>query len=193
MDISIIIPVYNGESTIFETLESIWNQSIDFSETKCEVVIINDGSTDKTAEVVNAFTSNNLLGTEKKPSIQLITTQNQGVSKARNQGAILAKGRYLTFIDADDLWTVDKLEAQYLALECNLHAGFVYSWINSINLNGDFFRRGGYPTISSDPWIQLLIIDVVESGSNVMIRRDIFEAVNGFDETLTHSEDWDLW
>ncbi|MGD1936315.1 MAG: glycosyltransferase family 2 protein [Cyanophyceae cyanobacterium] len=193
MDISIIIPVYNGEGTILETLESIWHQSIDFSDTKCEVIIVNDGSTDKTAEVVEAFISDNSRNTRKKPSVQLVTTQNQGVSKARNQGATLAKGQYLTFIDADDLWTIDKLEAQYLALEYNPRAGFVYSWINSINLNGDFFRRGGYPTVSSEPWIQLLIIDVVESGSNVMIRRNIFEAVGGFDEALTHSEDWDLW
>ncbi|MGD1849325.1 MAG: glycosyltransferase family 2 protein [Cyanophyceae cyanobacterium] len=193
MDISIIIPVYNGENTILETLESICKQSIDFSETRCEVIVIDDGSTDSTEATVETFINDRLSSLKKNLSIQLVRTQNQGVSKARNKGADLAKGTYLTFIDADDLWTVDKLEAQYLALECNSHAGFVYSWINSINLNGDFFRRGGYPTISGEPWIQLLIIDVVESGSNVMIRRDVFKSVNGFDETLTHSEDWDLW
>ncbi|MEM1426839.1 MAG: glycosyltransferase, partial [Cyanobacteria bacterium P01_H01_bin.130] len=188
MDISVIIPVYNGAATIAETLESIFSQTLDGSQAEVEIIIINDGSTDQTNAIVETF-----MGRRKDYPIHLFEVENGGVSRARNRGAQLAKGRYLTFIDADDLWTTDKLEAQFFALESNPKAGFVYSWVNSIDLEGNFLRRGGYPTITGDPWVQLLIIDVVESGSNVMVRRDAYEQVHGFDEKLTHSEDWDLW
>jgi len=192
MEISIIIPVYNGEKTILETLGSIAQQSLDFEQTECELIVIDDGSIDSTGAVVQGFIDS--LNKDKNSLCgRLIRVDNGGVSKARNIGASLAKGRYLTFIDADDLWTTDKLEAQYQSLEENSNAGFVYSWVNSIDLNGNFLRRGGYLTVDRDPWLQLLIIDVVESGSNVMIRRSFFERVHGFDEALTHSEDWDLW
>ena len=195
MEISIIIPVYNGEKTILETLESINQQSLNFEQTECELIVIDDGSTDSTRALVQGFIDalDSLDKNKNGLDIDLVEVKNGGVSKARNIGASLAQGRYLTFIDADDLWTSDKLEAQYHALESNPNASFVYSWVNSIDLEGQFLRRGGYLTINHDPWLQLLIIDVVESGSNVMIRREFFERVQGFDEGLTHSEDWDLW
>ena len=192
MDISVIIPVYNGADTIAETLHSILAQTLDPTQAQVEILVVNDGSTDQTSTLVQNVMGQ-LPGQDKTYDIKLIELDNGGVSRARNQGARLAKGRYLTFMDADDLWTTDKLEAQFLALESNPEAGFVYSWVNSIDLDGNFFRRGGYFTMTGDPWVQSIVIDVVESGSNVMIRRQAFEQVQGFDERLTHSEDWDLW
>ena len=142
MDISVIIPVYNGADTIAETLHSILAQTLDPTQAQVEILVVNDGSTDQTSTLVQNVMGQ-LPGQDKTYDIKLIELDNGGVSRARNQGARLAKGRYLTFMDADDLWTTDKLEAQFLALESNPEAGFVYSWVNSIDLDGNFFRRGG--------------------------------------------------
>lgn len=88
--VSIVIPCYNAEKYIEETIQSVLNQS----ETDLEIIVINDGSTDNSAQIVNAFS-------DKR--IQLINQKNQGVSAARNLGLNKAKGTYIVFFDADDI------------------------------------------------------------------------------------------
>lgn len=103
MNISVIIPLYNKRSTILRAIDSILKQSI----TPLEIVIINDGSTDDSWEVVQK------LG---NPLIRLYSQENAGVSEARNKGAQLARGEWLAFLDADDEW-----DREFLITTRNLH------------------------------------------------------------------------
>jgi glycosyltransferase involved in cell wall biosynthesis len=161
--ISVVIPVYNGEKTIKETVESVLNQTLsDF-----ELIVINDGSQDSTLEVLSSISD---------PRLKVFSYSNAGLAASRNRGIELASGEYISFIDADDLWTTDKLEAQLDALQANPQASVAYSWTNWIDESN-----------------QLLIRDFVESGSNPLIRKQALDTVGGFDGSVPGVEDWDMW
>ena len=178
--ISVIIPVYNGEKTIRETIESVLDQTFqDF-----EVIIINDGSQDKTLEVINNIPDSRL---------KVFSYPNAGLSASRNRGLSRAGGEYIAFLDADDLWTEDKLEAQLLALEQNPQAALAYSWSDYIDESSNFVRHGSHITVNGDAYPRLLLTDILENGSNPLIRKQALVEVGGSDETLPSVEDWDLW
>lgn len=177
--ISVIIPVYNGGKTIRETIESVLNQTFrDF-----ELIILNDGSQDSTLEVVSSIQDSRL---------KVFSYPNAGLATSRNRGTFHAVGEYISFIDADDLWTPDKLETQLKALQDNPEAAVAYSWTNYIDESGQFLRRGGYLTANGDVYAKLLVVDFLENGSNPLIRRQALIQVGGFDESLPAAEDWDI-
>jgi len=178
--ISVILPVYNGEKTILETIESVLKQT--FSD--FELIIVNDGSQDKTLEIVDTI---------KDPRIKVFSYPNNGPNSSRNRGISKAKGEYISFIDADDLWTADKLEAQLKALQANSQAAIAYSWTDLIDESGQFLRRGAHINVSGDVYKNLLMINFLDNGSNPLIRRQALDEVGSFDESLTHAEDWDMW
>ncbi len=178
--ISVIIPVYNGEKTILETIESVLNQTF----TDFELIVINDGSQDATWEIANRI---------KDARLKVFSYPNAGQAASRNRGFYQACGEYISFIDADDLWTPDKLEAQMKALQTNPQAAVAYSWTKCIDEVGEFSRRGSHISVTGDVYAKLLLVDFVESGSNPLIRRQAFIKVGGFDESLPAAEDWDLW
>jgi glycosyltransferase involved in cell wall biosynthesis len=113
--ISVIIPVYNGEKTIKETIEAVLNQT--FSD--FELIVINDGSQDSTLDIVSSI---------QEARIKVFSYPNAGQAISRNRGLSHACGEFIAFLDADDLWTPDKLEAQLKALQANPQAGVAYSW-----------------------------------------------------------------
>src|SRR5574338_867068 len=118
--ISVILPVYNGEKTIQETIESVLQQTFeDF-----ELIIINDGSQDATLHQVSTLSD---------ARIKVFSYPNAGVSASRNRGIAQAEGEYIAFIDADDLWTPDKLGAQFKTLQTNPQVAVAYSWTNWID------------------------------------------------------------
>lgn len=178
--VSVVIPVYNGEETIKQTIESVLSQT--FSD--FELIVINDGSTDATVNVVSTF---------QDPRIKVFSYPNAGLSASRNRGISLASGNYISFIDADDLWTADKLEAQVSALQENPQAALAYSWTDYIDESGQFFRQGPHFNFSGDVFAKLLLSDFVGNGSNPLIRKQAFSEVGGFDESLNAAEDWDMW
>jgi glycosyltransferase involved in cell wall biosynthesis len=178
--ISVIIPVYNGEKTIRETIESVLKQTLlDF-----ELLIINDGSKDSTLEIISRI---------QDPRVKVFSYPNAGQSTSRNRGISLASGEYITFIDADDLWTPDKLEAQLKALQENPQAAVAYSWTDWIDESNEFIGRGSYITEKGDVFAKLLLNDFVANGSNCLIRRQALTQVGGFDASVTPAEDWDMW
>ena len=178
--ISIIIPVYNGEKTIKETIQSVLGQTFaDF-----ELIVINDGSQDSTLEVVSSIS---------EPRLKVFSYPNAGVSASRNRGIAQAKGEYISFIDADDLWTPDKLETQLTALQAHPEAAVAYSWTDWIDESGEFLRPGSHITNNGDVYAKLLFRDFVGSGSNPLIRTQALEEVGGFNESLTPAADWDMW
>lgn len=111
---SVIIPLYNKESQIKKTLESVLNQTFkDF-----EIVIVNDGSIDKSIEVVESFDDNR---------IRIINQNNSGVSQARNRGIIEANRKWIAFLDADDLWKPNKLEKYSKIINDNIDLEWLLS------------------------------------------------------------------
>ncbi|HEY9832882.1 MAG TPA: glycosyltransferase [Stenomitos sp.] len=178
--ISVIIPVYNGEKTIKTTIESVLNQTF----TDLELIVVNDGSQDSTLAVLDEI---------KDSRLKVFSFANAGVSASRNRGLAQAKGEFISFLDADDLWTPDKLEAQLRALQENPQAAVAYSWSDWVDESGQFLRAGGHITVNGNAYEKLLLRDFVESGSNPLIRRQALDEVGDFDQSVTPAEDWDMW
>jgi glycosyltransferase involved in cell wall biosynthesis len=178
--ISVIIPVYNGQKTIRETIESVLNQTFkDF-----ELIVINDGSQDATLEIISSVPDCRL---------KVFSYPNAGQAASRNRGFSHSTGEFIAFLDADDLWTPDKLEAQLKALQNNPQAAVAYSWTNCIDESGQFLREASYSTVSGDVYAKLLLTDFLDNGSNPLIRRQALVEVGDFDESLPPAEDWDMW
>ncbi|MDZ8080630.1 MAG: glycosyltransferase [Nostoc sp. DcaGUA01] len=178
--ISVIIPAYNGERTILETIASVRQQT--FSD--FELIIINDGSTDGTLELVN---------TVEDPRIKIFSYKNAGLPVARNRGISHATGEFITFIDADDLWTPDKLELQLAALQQHPEAGVAYSWTYYMDDKGEAFHSSNTLSFEGNVFANLLLGNFLESGSNPLIRRQAIDSTGEFDSTLKYCEDWEYW
>ncbi|MEP0917140.1 glycosyltransferase [Leptolyngbya sp. DQ-M1] len=179
-EISVIIPAFNSEKTVQETIRSVLNQTF----TDFEVIVVDDGSKDSTLNVVSSVTD---------PRVKVFSYKNAGVSTSRNRGFAQATGEYVSFLDADDLWTPDKLEAQYKALQKNPQAAVAYSWVDYIDQNGKFFCAGNHVTASGNIYEKLLLHNLLENGSNPLIRRQAFADTGGFDPALSSVADWDMW
>jgi glycosyltransferase involved in cell wall biosynthesis len=125
--VSIIIPAYNVEKYIGETIKSVINQTCG----NWELIIINDGSTDDTADIAKKMA-------EKDPRIKLYSQENGGVSRARNKGLTLAQGDYIAFLDADDLWKTDFLEK---LIHAKNDADLVYCGYELLSTDGKYKQR----------------------------------------------------
>lgn len=178
--ISVIIPVYNGEETIKETIYSALNQTF----TNLELIVVNDGSKDSTLSVISSI---------KDSRLKVFSFPNAGVAISRNRGIRQANGEFIAFLDADDLWTSDKLEAQLEALQLNPKAAVAYSWVDYIDEFGEFLHNGNHITINGNAYKHMLVENVLENGSNPLIRREALTQVGGFNQLLTPAEDWDMW
>ncbi len=111
--VSVIVPVYNGERYLTKTIQSVLTQDYQ----PIEIIVVDDGSTDRTAEIVRA-----------QPNIHYIYQNNRGVSAARNTGIAAAQGEFLAFLDADDMWVPQKLSVQVSYLTQHPDVGFVYAY-----------------------------------------------------------------
>ncbi len=179
--ISVIIPAYNAEKYIKETIDSVLSQSFP----AFEIIIIDDGSTDRTLAIVSAI---------KDTRIRVFEYQHSGKpSIARNRGIRMAAGQYIAFLDADDLWTNDKLELQYQEFLNNPKAALVYSLRDLIDKSGSFVRWYLQPHYKGVVFEKILLHDFIGSGSNPLVKRKALERIGLFDETLDAAEDHDLW
>lgn len=182
--ISVIIPAHNVERFIGQTLSSVLNQT----HRALEVIVVDDGSADRTAEVVSAVI-------ERDPRVRLIQTENVGVSAARNLAIANSRGEFIAPIDADDIWREDKLTRQ-LAVMCGSapNVGVVYCWSAGI----DEHNRIVLPTWNNSTAAGNVLRDIVVSGiagngSTPLIRRKYIEAVGGYDADLVLCEDWKFY
>ena len=178
--VSVVIPAYNSEKTVLETVHSVLQQTL----TDFELIVINDGSTDGTLAQLNTI---------KDSRLKVFSYQNGGLATARNRGIERACGSFVTFIDADDLWTPDKLEQQVKALQANPKAGVAYSWTKAMDHSGQLFYEGGSESYSGDVYAQLLRCNFITSGSNVMVTKAAIASSGTFDSTLRYCEDWDYY
>lgn len=176
--ISAIIPTYNRAQFVKEAVESVLAQSF----TDIELIIIDDGSDDKTGEALSDY----------KEAIRYIHQENKGVSAARNLGIKLAEGEYIAFLDSDDLWHPRKLAIQNDFLDKNKSYSLCYTeeiWIrNGLRVN-PCLKHGKYSGNIFEKCLPLCII----SPSSAMIRTCIVRSEGGFDEQLPACEDYDLW
>lgn len=179
--ISVIIPAYNAEQTILETIKSVRQQTF----TDLEIIVLDDGSTDKTLELLQNVEDNRL---------KIFSYENSGVSVARNRGITHATGEFISFIDADDLWTSDKLELQLAALQQNLEAGVAYSWSTSF-IDGREKTAFLHAPVFFEGYIydKLLVNNILSNGSNILVRRQAIESVGKFNPTLKYGEDWEFY
>lgn len=177
--ISVIIPVYNSEKTIVSTIDSVLQQSY----SNFELIVINDGSGDRTLE---------LLQTIQDPRIKIFSYPNGGVSTARNRGIAKAIGKYISFLDADDRWTPDKLELQWTTLQQHPQADLAYSWVYfESELQSSYAETSSYFTGNVYP--ELLIKNFLHTASNPLIRKDIIDQIGLFDPGLKTCEDWEFF
>jgi len=178
VEVSIIIPTYNRGWIIKEAIDSVMVQDYrDF-----ELIIVDDGSTDNTTDILNSYRSD----------IMVFRQENQGVSAARNRGLAEASGRFIAFLDSDDLWLPQKLFRQVEFFNKNPDAQICQTeetWIRKgVRVNPKKRHKKPWGMIF-EPSLALCLV----SPSAVMIRRSLLEEVGGFDETLPACEDYDLW
>lgn len=184
--VSVIVPAYNARAFIHRALESALGQTYPH----LEVIVVDDGSTDGTAEVVRRT-----FGHDAR--LYVVTQANAGPSAARNHGARLARGIYLHFLDADDWWTSDKIERS-LALFQSPEIAVVYG--HGIAVDADTLREipQDFPPLPSGDVFCDWLVGVSAGGNygvtpSFMIRHEAFEACGGFDESMWVAEDFDLW
>jgi glycosyltransferase involved in cell wall biosynthesis len=178
--VSVIIPTYNRARLLAQTLESVRAQSVrDY-----EIVVVDDGSTDTTAELLDG------LGY----AIQVCRIKHSGQSAARNAGLRKARGPLVAFLDSDDLWEPQFLEKMTRALEANSRLGFVYCDYSIFDDRGFVRCRDMAPEhkLEGRLFTPLLQCDFICTGA-ILIRRECFQQVGVFDPDLAMSEDWDMW
>ncbi|MBI2350389.1 MAG: glycosyltransferase, partial [Deltaproteobacteria bacterium] len=176
--VSVIIPTHNRWPVLCDAIQSVLGQSYK----GFELIVVDDGSQDGTADHLRRY----------GPRLRFFSQHRRGVAAARNLGVRCARGRYLAFLDSDDLWQPKKLEVQLAFMEARPEAQICQTeeiWIRygrRVNPkrrhrkpSGDIFRAS----------LDLCLV----SPSAVMMTRELFERVGGFDETFIVCEDYDLW
>lgn len=177
--VTVVIPAHNAMAYLPETLNSVLKQTF----TDFEVIIINNGGTDHIVDWASKIID---------PRVRLISQENRGVAGARNTGILNAQGEYVALLDADDLWEPTKLEKQVKCLDSKPEVGLVYTWTLLIDEQGKSTGVVANADVEGYVWEQLLLGDVIGSGSSAMIRRSCFDKVGLFDPNL-FIEDCDMW
>lgn len=174
--ISVVLPTYNQANYLPEALDSILSQ--DFQD--YELIIINDGSTDKTINILQEYS-------EKSNFIQINQT-NSGLPNALNVGFSEARGEYLTWTSSDNIMLPSMLDELSTELDSNPNLGAVYSDWFVIDDAGTIISRA--ESIKYDPFI--LYLDNYINAS-FLYRRQCREKIGDYDVNLAHDEDWDYW
>ena len=173
-----IIPAYNRGWIIQEAIDSVLDQ--DFSD--YELIVVDDGSGDNTLEILGAYGK----------AIAVLHQSNKGVSAARNRGIAEASGRFIAFLDSDDLWLPGKLATQVKFFEENADALINQTqeiWIrNGLRVNPKK-RHHKFSGMIFERSLALCLV----SPSAVMLKKNLFDTVGVFDEHLPACEDYDLW
>ncbi len=176
--VSVIIPTWNRGWAIRDAVDSVLEQTY----RHFELIVIDDGSTDDTPEILNRYGDR----------IVAFTQDNKGVSAARNLGIAMSAGQYLAFLDSDDLWLAEKLARQVEFFHSHPDAMICQTeetWIrNGVRVNPKL-RHKKQTGMIFEPSLHLCLV----SPSAVMVKRTLFDAVGVFDENLPACEDYDLW
>ncbi|MEM8493788.1 MAG: glycosyltransferase family A protein [Planctomycetota bacterium] len=178
--VSVIIPTYRHAAYVIKTIESVLGQTFQ----NFELILVNDGSPDDTAEVVRPIV-------ESDPRIRYVEQRNGGQASARNHGLHLARGEFLAYLDDDDLWPADKLAWQVPLLKSNPGAGFVYGTHELFHPNGRIVPDPIVPR-SGQFYDEMLEHWLIRSPGQTLMRASAVREVGGWDESIRGSDDWDL-
>ncbi|MCH7744854.1 MAG: glycosyltransferase [Chloroflexi bacterium] len=177
--VTVLMAAYNVEQYISQAVESILNQT--FSD--FEFIIVDDGSEDSTPEILARYDD---------ARIKVIRVENQGLTNSLNTGLQASKCRLIARMDADDVCSPNRLEAQLAELQKNEDLALVGTWYNVIDEDGAFLSARDAPTDSAELRAILLRENPFCHGS-VLFRRDAVAAVGGYRPEFKSSQDYDLW
>lgn len=176
--ISVIIPYYDSEKTILRALNSVVSQTYkDY-----EIILVDDGSTDSSKDIVNSFIENN-----EQVKIKNIYQSNKGPSAARNSAIRVAVGQYIAFLDSDDEWEINKLQEQLEQIniyDCDM-LGCNFCYIINDKIEIKYFTKKEIEKIS----FKKMLLKHYFNTSSVIIKRDIVSEMGGFSEKQRYMED----
>lgn len=184
-NLSIIVPVYNSERLIRRTIDSILSQETTY---KFEIICVDDGSTDNSAEIIDSYNDNR---------IRLFRQPNAGPSAARNKGLEFASGQYIAFLDADDFWEKEFVNKTIDFLESHVDCVAVSVGQRHLSVSGESIR----PNCINEYITSIVLDDFFEfwasynhvcTGS-VVIRSEVVKKIGGFRSDLLSNEDWEYW
>ena len=185
--VSVLVPAYNAELFIADTLQSVLNQTYK----NIEVLVVDDGSRDATARIVEKFA-------RRDNRIKLYHQENKGVAAARNFAISKASGEYLAPIDSDDIWYPCKIEKQVTRLErLGPDTAVAYSWSVSIDEKGQVLDAGPMWDLEGEVYQALVLRNFIGNASVPMFRRSAVQMVGGYKEELRAlnaqgCEDWEI-
>ncbi len=178
--VSVVIATYNMGIHVSQAVASVLAQE----PNDLEVVVVDDGSTDSTLEVLSAYASD--------PRVTVIAQANLGQPKAKNAGIRACKGRFIAFCDADDYWLPGKLAKQMPLFEKDPRVGVVYSRAAVPQSDGSLKHSTERQFFRGDVLQQLFVRNIVPFGTAV-VRKECLDQVGYFDESIPMGIDWDLW
>ena len=180
--VSVVIPVYNGSEFISETISSVLSQEF----TDYEIIVVDDGSTDNSAEIIASFSE----------KVRYFKKANGGQASARNTGILNALGKYIAFLDADDLWVMEKLKIEVEVLESS-KAKWIYS--DAFAFSGDIgnilYKFSNNLTQYEGDILESLIISCFIPSPTPIVEKGVFKVTGLFNEDpkMRNREDWDMW
>lgn len=172
--VTVVVPAFNASRTLERALASVLDQTV----RDIEVIAIDDGSTDRTPEILRSFA-------DADPRLRVLSQPNRGVARARNAGMAAARGDWIATIDADDLWHPRKIELQLdAAKQAGGNVVMVYGWSRRIDADDWVIADMGAPRHSGGVLHQLIASNFLRNASSAMFRRRLALDVGGFDPGL---------
>ena len=178
--VSVIVPSYNHEKYIVETIESIVNQTYK----NIELIVIDDGSKDNSLNI--------LKNLQQKYNFTLISRENKGLSATLNEGVLIAKGKYVSVCASDDILVLEKIEKQVSYMEINLQYMISYGKVIYFYPNGATKKIRNSAYKEGDVFESLLLQKFFISPASVIYRKEVFDKIGGFDTSLA-VEDADIF
>lgn len=190
--VSVVIPMYNVENYIEQSLNSVLNQTFQHFE----IICVDDGGQDSTLDIVHRYDD---------PRIRIVSQKNRGLAGARNTGIAASKGQFVALLDADDYWAPEKLQAHVNHLKSNDNVGISYSASWLVNDDGEPLGIGQFPRLTDVDAKHIFCRNPIGNGSAAVIRKTLLEEVKRggwegttfryrwFDEDLRQSEDIEFW
>lgn len=180
--ISVLMSVYNGERWLNEAIQSVLNQTL----TDFEFVIVNDGSKDRSLEIINQFAL-------RDHRIVVVDKPNTGLADSLNQGIKQARGDWIARIDADDLCASERIQKQYALAQTNSNLVLIGSGLMEIDEAGQPGKVYLYPTSHADILNRLTTVRSVFPHSSVFYKTEVVRKMGGYRLRIKRAEDWDLW
>ncbi len=179
--VSVIMPCWNRERFVADAIRSVLAQTL----AEFELIVVDDGSTDGSREVVASFSDSR---------VRCLPREHRGISAAMNAGLAAARGRYIARLDSDDMWLPEMLATQVAVLEARPEIGLVYSRAECTDSEcKPLGMSWGYPLRYPAETFRSMVYNDCTCNITVVCRRECFERVGSYDETLETSEDLDMW